>query len=254
MLVAKETLEKIKDNFGLNHYEIKIWTSLLSRGIAAASELADISGVPRSRCYDVLESLEKKGFTIMKIGKPIKYIAVKPEEILERIKKNVALETQVNLRIIDSIRTSDIYKELELLYKTGIERIDPDELTDIYTGKSEINREIKKFAERATHSLVISTTKEGFQRKLKLLKNILPDAVKQNVKVKFVAPLDYKQLAAFEGSYKIKSADNKLRFLIADNMETLLILTPENTQPENERAILVKSEFVSNMLHELMCI
>jgi len=253
MLVAKETLDKIKDNFGLNHYEIKIWTSLLSRGIAAASELADISGVPRSRCYDVLESLEKKGFTIMKIGKPIKYIAVKPEEILERIKKNLALETETSLRLIESIRTSDVYNELELLYKTGIERVDAEDITDIYTGKSEINREIKKLAGSASHSIVISTTKEGFQRKLRLLKNILPDAIKQNVKVKFVAPLDYKQIESFEGSYKIKPSDNKLRFVIADKKDTILILTPENTPAESERAILVKSEFVSNMLHELMC-
>jgi len=40
--------------------------------------------VPRSRCYDVLESLEKKGFIISKIGKPLKYIAVPPEEVVER--------------------------------------------------------------------------------------------------------------------------------------------------------------------------
>src|SRR5210317_2383242 len=89
MIVQKEFLTRIKDDFKLNIYEVKIWTALLSRGIATAGELADISGVPRSRCYDVLESLEKKGFIIMKIGKPIKYIAVQPEEIVERVKKDL---------------------------------------------------------------------------------------------------------------------------------------------------------------------
>jgi len=43
-----------------------------------------ISNVPRSRTYDVLESLEKKGFVVMKLGKPIKYIALPPEEVIER--------------------------------------------------------------------------------------------------------------------------------------------------------------------------
>jgi len=64
MIVKEEFLSRLRRYFGLNLYEVKIWTALLSRGIAAASQLAEISGVPRSRCYDVLESLEKKGFII----------------------------------------------------------------------------------------------------------------------------------------------------------------------------------------------
>ena len=89
MLLQKESLQELRERFKLNIYEIKIWTSLLGKGIAAASELAELSGVPRSRCYDVLESLEKKGFIIMKIGKPIKYIAVQPNAVVEREKKRL---------------------------------------------------------------------------------------------------------------------------------------------------------------------
>ncbi|MEK6816001.1 MAG: helix-turn-helix domain-containing protein, partial [Nanoarchaeota archaeon] len=81
MIVQESFLKKLRSAFDLNIYEVKIWTALLSRGVASAGELADISGVPRSRSYDVLESLEKKGFVIMKLGKPIKYLAVKPEEV-----------------------------------------------------------------------------------------------------------------------------------------------------------------------------
>src|SRR4030042_739831 len=93
MIVQKNFLNKIKD-FGLNSYESKIWAALLSRGTATAGELSDISNVPRSRSYDVLESLEKKGFIIMKIGKPIKYIAVQPEEIMQRVKKNLSEDAE----------------------------------------------------------------------------------------------------------------------------------------------------------------
>src|SRR3989338_8610515 len=109
MLEKKQFLEQIKEHFRLNIYEVKIWTALLSRGIAAAGELADISGVPRSRCYDVLESLEKKGFIIMKIGKPIKYIAVQPETILERVKSDLKDEAQREIDIMESIRETDIF-------------------------------------------------------------------------------------------------------------------------------------------------
>ena len=57
-----ELVKKIKDYFNLNIYETKVWLALLGKGIASAGEIAEISGVPRSRTYDVLESLEKQGF------------------------------------------------------------------------------------------------------------------------------------------------------------------------------------------------
>ena len=252
MLVQKETVEKIKENFGLNHYEIKIWTSLLSRGIAAASELADISGVPRSRCYDVLESLEKKGFTIMKIGKPIKYIAVKPEEILERIKKSLNQETEINLTLLEAIKESDIFHELELLHKTGIEHIDPEDVADTFHGRSEINRQIKKMAESAEKSIAIASTKEGFERKLKVLKNILPAKINAGLKARFIAPADYKHRKEYETTVKVKPTTNRLNFIIADGKDALLFLSHDNAEQDTERAVLVKSEFFSNVLVELV--
>ena len=89
MIVQKHFLNKLRD-FGLNSYEAKLWTALLSRGISTAGELSDIANVPRSRSYDVLESLEKKGFVVMKLGKPIKYIAVSPKEVVEREREKQA--------------------------------------------------------------------------------------------------------------------------------------------------------------------
>ena len=59
MIIGDRLLNRLKE-FGLNSYEAKIWVSLLSRGISSAGELSDISSVPRSRAYDVLESLEKR--------------------------------------------------------------------------------------------------------------------------------------------------------------------------------------------------
>ncbi|MDP3765021.1 MAG: helix-turn-helix domain-containing protein, partial [Nanoarchaeota archaeon] len=41
--------EKQLKNLGLNSYEVKIWTALLSRGVSTAGELSDIANVPRSR-------------------------------------------------------------------------------------------------------------------------------------------------------------------------------------------------------------
>jgi len=83
VIVKDEFLNKLRQYFNLNLYEVKIWTALLSRGISTAGELSEIGNVPRSRAYDILESLEKKGFVVMKLGKPIKYLAVEPAEVVE---------------------------------------------------------------------------------------------------------------------------------------------------------------------------
>ena len=78
-----EALNLLKQ-IGLNQYESRIYSALLAGGSLTAGELAESSNVPRSRVYDVLTSLEKKGFAIVKLGKPVKYLGVKPYMILEK--------------------------------------------------------------------------------------------------------------------------------------------------------------------------
>jgi len=82
-----ELINKLRNTFSLNLYEVKIWLALLSKGISTAGDLSDTANVPRSRTYDILEGLEKKGFVIMKLTKPIKYLAVEPENVIETIRE-----------------------------------------------------------------------------------------------------------------------------------------------------------------------
>ena len=71
MIINQELVTRIKEHFNLNVYEAKVWLALLSKGVVSAGESAELSGVPRSRTYDVLESLAKRGFAIVKVGKII---------------------------------------------------------------------------------------------------------------------------------------------------------------------------------------
>src|SRR5512137_2589612 len=124
MIVKDEFLSKLRRYFGLNLYEVKIWSALLSRGVATAGELSDIANVPRSRSYDVLESLEKKGFVIMKVGKPIKYLAVPPAEAIERVKKRIKVQADEDEKLLEELKNSETLKELTLLHNQGIETQD----------------------------------------------------------------------------------------------------------------------------------
>lgn len=251
MIVKQELLAKLKRDFRLNIYEAKIWTVLLSRGIATAGELADLSGVPRSRCYDVLESLEKKAFIIMKIGKPIKYIAVQPEEIVERVKKDINEDAELSLKMIEDIKGTDVFKELQLLHKTGIEKVDGSELTNSLIGRDNINYFLKKMVERAEKSVLIVTTEEGFVRKVNLLHKILRKINKKGVKAKIIAPVNEKIAQKIKDVAELKNKDIGGRFIIADN-ELLFIANSDNVNKNYDTAVWAKSEFFTKALKEMI--
>ena len=50
----------------------------------------------------------------MKIGKPIKYIAVSPKEIVERVKKNVRIESDERIKRLEELTKTDIIALLDI--------------------------------------------------------------------------------------------------------------------------------------------
>ena len=173
MIVKEEFLNKLRESFGLNIYEVKIWTAMLSRGVSTAGELSDISEVPRSRVYDILESLEKRGFVIMKIGKPIKYIAVKPEDILSRVKKDIKDNVDKKLDQLEKIKETDLFLELKSLHKQGIAFIEPGTLAGAIRVRDNLYDHLDSMLRNAEKSVEIVTTSEGLVRKNALLKRTL---------------------------------------------------------------------------------
>src|SRR3989339_346903 len=110
MIVKDDLLSKLRRYFDLNLYEVKLWTALLSRGVSTAGELSDIADVPRSRTYDVLESLERHGFVIVKPDKPIKYMAIAPGEVLDRVQKRLFEITDERQKRLSGLKESEVLK------------------------------------------------------------------------------------------------------------------------------------------------
>ena len=188
MIVNKQLLSKLKD-FGLNSYESKLWTALLSRGVSTAGELSDIANVPRSRSYDVLESLERKGFIITKLGKPIKYIAVPPGEVLERVKKKIKEEADHRASMLEGLKGSDVVSELTLLHKKGIDMVGPSELTGTIKSRSNLHNQLESMIRNASSSVVLVTTETGFLRKVEALLPAMQNAKDRGVSIRILAPL-----------------------------------------------------------------
>jgi len=79
-------------DLGLTYQATQIYVALCIRGAATVSELSDLAGVPYTKAYDVLGSLESKGLVVSLGGRPIKYKAVHPEIALKTLRENLENE------------------------------------------------------------------------------------------------------------------------------------------------------------------
>ncbi len=234
MIVKRELLNKLKD-FGLNSYESKLWTALLSRGVSTAGELSDISNVPRSRAYDVLESLEKKGFIIVKLGKPIKYLAVPPREVVERVKKRVQEDADHKSKTLDSLRESDTLEELNLLHKTGIEMVDPMDKSGAFRGRDKLYEHLGTMLKNAQKSVTLMTTAAGFTRKLTYFKSDFEKAIKRGVQIRIAAKFesdDAKKVAKQLPGVEVRHTESEARFCLVDGKDIVVMLSDDKNVHE----------------------
>lgn len=228
MIVQKDFLNKLKD-FGLNSYESKLWVALLSRGISTAGELSDISNVPRSRAYDVLESLEKKGFIIVKVGKPIKYLAVSPQEVVERVKKKVNEEAEQKAKILEQLKESEVLDDLDALHSQGVKLVDPTDKSGAFRGRRKVHEHLVSMVKRAQKSIVLVTSSKGLERKKDVVLVPLKKASQKGIKVRIAVPSSAGKdsLNQFGKIAEIRHIKADTRFCIVDNKELFLMLTDD---------------------------
>lgn len=254
MITQKNFLSKLRD-FGLNTYESKLWTALLSRGVSTAGELSDIANVPRSRSYDVLESLEKKGFVVMKLGKPIKYLAVAPTEVVERVKKNMRSAADAKINKLESLKKGDVLKELSTLHTQGIELIEPGDLGGSLRGRHNLYNHLELTMKNAKESVVLQTTTQGLIRKVDGLKPVFEKLKKRGVNIRVAAPLTKETKAAvkeLKGLAEVRHTPERGRFCIVDSKEVVfMLLDDDKVHPTYDTGIWVNTPFFASTLNNM---
>ena len=256
MIVKEEFLNKLRHYFGLNLYEVRIWTALLSRGISSAGELADISDVPRSRAYDVLESLEKKGFIVIKLGKPIKYLAVDPGEVVERVKKSIKQTADKRVDKLRNLSNTSLLTELNSLHTQGIEFVDPADLSGAIKGRHNIYSHLEMMVKNAEKSVTIVTTSKGVLRKIEALSPTMNKLAKKGVKIKIAAPIEkdtesiVNEVSDFAEVKDMKNVN--ARFCIVDGRELMfMIMDDSSVHPSYDVGIWVNTPYFSEALEGL---
>jgi len=256
MIVKEEFLSRLRKIFGLNLYEVKVWTALLSRGTSTAGELSSISDVPRSRTYDILESLEKKGFIVMKLGKPIKFIALKPEEVIERVKKNLLVEAKEKSKRLETLKDDEVLGELNSLFTKGVKFVEPSDLSGSIKGRQNLYNHLDMMIRDAEKTITIITTAEGLNRKLEMLMPSLEKVKKRGVKIRIAAPISSNNIKVARDFKKVAEVRNvdkfKARFVIIDSNQLMfMLLDDEKFHPNYDIGVWINTEFFAQALEQL---
>lgn len=148
MSISDKTRKSL-DKIGLTSYEIRTFSSLLKAGELTASDLSQKSGVPYSKIYEVLGTLEEKGWVGSDDSRPTKYFAKSPATALETTKQKLEADFKENQNVI--------LKELIPLY----EKSGTSERPDIWvlSGGVNIASKILEMVESCKDEVLIALPK-----------------------------------------------------------------------------------------------
>jgi sugar-specific transcriptional regulator TrmB len=261
MVASQETLDKLED-IGLNMYERKIYSALLGRGISTAGELSEMTNVPRSRAYDVLESLAEKGFVVIKSSQPMEYVSIPPQQAIENMKSRHEDELDEKLNKLDSMKESEAVTELENLYDQGVELVDPAEMSGSLKGSRQVHQHMGTMFKDAESSIKILTSEEGLNDLNDKHSDLLKDARENGINVKVLSPVTdsnreaYDNIASFA---EVRHLDeNEMpavpegRFTIVDNDAATISLTNDDVHSTQDTHLWSKSDHMAEALLEPM--
>lgn len=248
MILKPELVKKVKSHFDLNIYESKVWLALLSKGISSAGEIAELSGVPRSRTYDVLESLEKQGFAMAKIGKPVKYIAVKPESVVEKLKLNISKNADEKVKTLSNLKDTKEYLELAELHKTGIIPVKQSEMSGVIRGKLNLYSHVREMLEDSDKEAILVMPALELESRNRIFNGMFDRMKKAGVAVKVALSGNDADIKRVAEKFKIKADKIEIntKFFISDKSQVLFVIN--NSQEEEEIGIWLNSELFSSAL------
>lgn len=250
MVASKETLDAL-GSIGLNTYQRKIYSALLSRGVSTAGELSEMTGVPRSRAYDVLESLADMGFAILKPSKPREYVAIPPNEALENVKELQREKLKEKLNKIERFKKSKAVEELNTLYNEGVSLVDPADMSGALKGRYNFYQHLSNMIKEAESEIKLITTEKGLKDLSDNHADILSKAKERGVRVKIIAPITEENREAYEtlknlAEIRVPDKQTNSRVSIIDNKKCTFALTHDKVHPTQDTAFWTNSQHAAS--------
>jgi len=137
---------RVLRELGLTAYESAAYLSLIEKGVMTASEVSESANVPFSKVYEVLNSLEQKGWVDIERGRPSRYFAKSPTEAFE------AAKHKLEVKIKDWKET--VARELQPLYEKRELREKPD--IWILRGEASVLAKLREMISKACSEVMIA--------------------------------------------------------------------------------------------------
>ncbi|MFQ6085578.1 MAG: TrmB family transcriptional regulator [Candidatus Bathyarchaeia archaeon] len=127
------------EELGFTGYGARVFVTLTNAGVATASAISKVTGIPCPKVYATLGNLIGKGFVVVEAGRPKKYRVVSPEKVVKTI-----LREEVD-RLKRSVDVT--VSELEPLYRRASIR----EASGAYSliGRKRVLDELEELISRA---------------------------------------------------------------------------------------------------------
>jgi len=258
MIGSSELMDALK-GIGLNLYERKLWVALLAKGTATAGELSSIANVPRSRTYDVLQTLADRGFVIVQTSKPLRYVAMTPKEALEKAKQKLIKKLKEKENKIDRLKTSELMDELNDLHKQGLKLVSPEDITGALKGKYSVLQHMESMLRNASSAVNIVTTPSGLNDLFENHISILKKLNERGVKIKIATKVDKScsdAIKALSGIAEIRDITQEEmplsgRFYVVDGQQMMMGLSdPKVVHSSQDMMFWTKSEHVAKGMIE----
>lgn len=102
----EDQVEEALGRLGLSGYEARVFIALQKLGSGSASEVAEITDVPRSQVYGAAESLADRGIAEIQQSTPIRYRPVAPEEAEARLAAELEQERERAFGYLENVEGS----------------------------------------------------------------------------------------------------------------------------------------------------
>lgn len=113
---SKKAVELLQE-LGLKEYEAKAFIALTQIPTGTAREVSDVSDVPRTRVYDAVESLEKKGLVEIQHANPKQFRAVSVDEAVGTLRAEYESRTASLRATLDDVQSIDMDTDGEIPQK-----------------------------------------------------------------------------------------------------------------------------------------
>lgn len=214
--IISQDAKRILRELGLTDYETRAYVALLESGVLTASQVSENAGVPYSKVYETLTSLERKGWIETERGRPGRYYPKAPSEALATAK----LQLEEKLRAWEKT----ISGELQPLF----EKREIREKPDIWILRGEISTiaKLREMLDETKSELMVAAPALP-----KTLVNLVISTLRQlqnnNVKILFMIS---KQASEWNLKELMEVAEVRVRErmfgggVIADGKEAMLFL------------------------------